>query len=259
MDKTLIVVGAGVIGCSLAYELTQRGASVTVIDAAEAGSGTSAATFAWVNSNNKTPEEYHRLNVLGLQAHERSARSFSRGARWFHQIGTVDIAQTDQQMAALKKKVSQLTSRDYAAELLTEDDVRQLEPSLQITTPLAGGALYSKEGWLDVQKMCLTLLDQVIDAGATFAPYQTVVDIQPGEVTTTSGGSTQRHQGDTVILAAGNGTREILAHAGINFPTIDPAPTSTLPGHLEPASGSSVQQRRLIPASPIWSAPKASC
>ena len=91
MKLTVIVVGAGVIACTLADELTRQGASVTVIDTAEMASGTSSATFAWVNANDKSPEDYSYLNFLGIQAHERAA---ARGGRWVHQTGMIQIAQT---------------------------------------------------------------------------------------------------------------------------------------------------------------------
>lgn len=220
MKQKVIIVGAGVIGCSLADELTRRGASVTVIDSAEAGSGTSAANFSWINSNNKTPAEYSKLNLLGLRAHERAATQ--NGDRWFHQVGNVQIAQNDLEMAAIEKKVKKLISEGYEAQLLSSSNVRVLEPSLDAPR-LVGGALYPKEGWIDVPTMCLGLLNRAIEAGATFAPFETVTDVQRTRVITkTSDGMTHYHDGDVIILAAGNGTRGILATAGVDFPVQDP-------------------------------------
>ena len=63
------VVGAGVIGMSVARELAVRGAEVTIVERDYVGAGASGTTFAWVNSNGKTPESYHELNVAGLRAH----------------------------------------------------------------------------------------------------------------------------------------------------------------------------------------------
>src|SRR5882762_5232297 len=145
MAPSVLIIGAGVIGASLAYELARRGSAVTVLDAAQAGSGTSAATFGWVNSNDKAPAEYGHLNVLGLQAHERAARSIG-GAGWFHQIGNVELARTETEFSALEDKVARLAADTYEAVLLTAADIRRLEPSLG-TGRLAGGALYPREGW----------------------------------------------------------------------------------------------------------------
>lgn len=223
VNQRIIVVGAGVIGCSLADELTRRGASVTVIDAAAPGSGTSSATFAWVNANSKTPAEYYELNYLGLRAHERVDRSLPRnGARWFHQTGTVQVAHSDEGMNAIEAQVSRLCAEGYQARLLSGSDVADVEPNLN-SAKVCGGALYAQEGWIDVQTMCVSLLDRAVERGAEFFPYQTVTRLRERHVTTTSAdGGTHEHEADVVILAAGNGTRRILANEGIEFPTIDP-------------------------------------
>ena len=46
MTKTR-VIGAGVMGASVAYRLTQAGAAVTVLEATRIGGGTSGISFAW--------------------------------------------------------------------------------------------------------------------------------------------------------------------------------------------------------------------
>jgi glycine/D-amino acid oxidase-like deaminating enzyme len=49
MMKT-IVIGAGLMGASVAYRLAQAGAAVTVLEAARIGGGTSGISFAWTNA-----------------------------------------------------------------------------------------------------------------------------------------------------------------------------------------------------------------
>lgn len=238
MKPKVVVVGAGVIGCNLADELTRRGASVTVIDAAEAGSGTSSATFAWVNANSKTPDEYYNLNFLGMQAHQRAAHAADKqGARWFHQIGTVQVVHSDEKMSALEGHVEKLLADGYKARLLSASDAQELEPKLN-STGVTGGAWYPEEGWIDVQTMCHSLLGRTLEGGAVLAPYQTVTDLQTHKVTTTArDGSIHRYDADVVILAAGNGNRRILAAGGIDFPTLDPAGVSDPDGTGHPTVG----------------------
>ncbi|WP_035855807.1 NAD(P)/FAD-dependent oxidoreductase [Cryptosporangium arvum] len=210
MTRSVIVVGAGVLGCALADELIRRGATVTVVDAAEAGSGTSAATFAWINAHNKAPEAYRRLNVLGLEAHQRAAE------RWFHRSGTIELAHSGAQLDAVARKVRRFTGLGYAAELLTPSALLALEPSLS-PDGLAGGARYAAEGWIDVPTMCLTLLHRAIAAGAVHLPHHRVEEIRAGRVVT----DRRVLDADTVVLAAGNGSRALLRRAGIDFPVAD--------------------------------------
>ncbi|MFG1952375.1 NAD(P)/FAD-dependent oxidoreductase [Micromonospora sp. NPDC048830] len=223
VNRRVLIVGAGVIGCNLAYELTKRGAAVTVIDAAEVASATSSATFAWVNAYNKTPAEYNKLNVLGLEAHERASRTFGSESHWFHQIGNIHIAQTPEEMAALKRKAEHLVSTGYRASVLKAGDVLELEPALD-PERISGGVLFPHEGWIDTFMMCSSLLHAAREAGAVFLSYETVTSISSTGITTKRpDGSTRQHEADVTILAAGNGNRPILATADITFPTVDSA------------------------------------
>ena len=66
MIKT-IVIGAGVMGASVAYRLAQAGSAVTVLEATRIGGGTSGVSFAWTNAHKKPPKPYHDLNVAGIR------------------------------------------------------------------------------------------------------------------------------------------------------------------------------------------------
>lgn len=219
---TVLIVGAGVIGSSLAHELTRRGASVTVIDAAESASSTSAATFGWVNANSKSPKEYEYLNMLGLRAHERALRSQTRGT-WFHQTGNLELAQSAAELTRLEEKVNHLVLNDYDAIMLTAAQVSELEPDLR-TDGVVGGALFPKEGWIDAPTMCSTLLHRASEQGATFIPFHKVTGITSrGAEAIGVDGVIARFNADIVVLAAGNGTRRLLASNDVDFPTLDPA------------------------------------
>ena len=65
----VIVIGAGSVGANVAYRLAARGARVTVLEAGAPGGGTSGVSFAWTNSFNKTPRDYHDLNTAGMAEH----------------------------------------------------------------------------------------------------------------------------------------------------------------------------------------------
>ena len=69
----ITVIGAGMIGVSIAAEAAARGAEVTLIDKNSPGSGTSSLSYGWVNSNNKYPENYFELNRAGMASHYQLA------------------------------------------------------------------------------------------------------------------------------------------------------------------------------------------
>src|SRR5687768_2994709 len=85
----VVVIGCGVVGGSVAYELAKAGANVTVFEAGRIAGGTSAASFAWTNATSKRPRQYYALNVAGMRAYLDLAREFGT-APWFNQTGSIE-------------------------------------------------------------------------------------------------------------------------------------------------------------------------
>ena len=71
----VVVVGAGIVGASIAWHLTAAGAVVTVIDAAEPGGIATASSFAWINASWGNPEHYFRLRVHSMAGWRRLAEA----------------------------------------------------------------------------------------------------------------------------------------------------------------------------------------
>ena len=51
----VVVVGAGIVGASIAYHLARRQVAVTVLERHRPGAGASSHSFAWINAFGKEP------------------------------------------------------------------------------------------------------------------------------------------------------------------------------------------------------------
>ncbi|WP_433222965.1 NAD(P)/FAD-dependent oxidoreductase [Dactylosporangium sp. CS-047395] len=71
-DRSITVVGAGIVGASIAYHAARAGAAVTLVDAGRPGGGVTANSFAWIGASgvhrgpaaalrSRAIDEYHRL------------------------------------------------------------------------------------------------------------------------------------------------------------------------------------------------------
>ena len=64
--RHIAVIGAGIVGSSIAYNLAKQGARVTLIDRSKVGGATSHGTFAWINATwAKQPRIIMRSTNLG--------------------------------------------------------------------------------------------------------------------------------------------------------------------------------------------------
>ena len=88
--RRIAVIGAGIVGASVAFRLARSGeARVWIIDRSSPGSGTTSASFAWANANEKTPYGYFELNRAGLEEHFRLRDELPGGAPWLHPGGNI--------------------------------------------------------------------------------------------------------------------------------------------------------------------------
>jgi glycine/D-amino acid oxidase-like deaminating enzyme len=158
------VVGAGIVGSSVAYRLSEGGAEVILIDRAEPGSGTTSTSFAWVNANNKLPRDYFDLNLAGMREHGRLRDEIGGG--WLHPSGNL-IWAADEEQEDLEKRVERLRSWSYAAEMLPASSVNErleqeaIFPDLEIRI-----AHFPGESWADAPTLTRTIVEAASRNGA---------------------------------------------------------------------------------------------
>ena len=94
------VVGAGIVGCSIAWHLARAGAEVVIFEKRRPASGATSDSFAWINATfDKRPRSYFDLNVLGmlgyqeLEAELKSLRVEWSGSVQWH--APVDVSLVD--------------------------------------------------------------------------------------------------------------------------------------------------------------------
>ena len=132
-DARVVVVGGGAIGAPLAYRLAQAGATVTVVERAWPGAGTSGRTFAWINGVDKPPRDYHRLSMRSIRDHEDLADELD--GDWVHVTGSLHWAPAADALrtADLERTMRQLLGWGTRVDRLTPAEVaRELEPDLRI-------------------------------------------------------------------------------------------------------------------------------
>ncbi len=219
----VVVVGAGILGASIAWRLSSRGCDVTIIDRAQPGSGASSHSFAWINAGSKEPLHYHNLNRRSLEMWDGFAAAIADdgdsatvGLRWGGKVSwEIDSAGAER----LTSEVRQLQSWGYPTRLIDSSELSELVPSLELDTVLA--AEYSdNEAQVEPQMVVDASLRRLSEHDASILPNTEVVGLGRADdgrvvaVETTSGDI----ECDTVALAAGTAVTQLAALAGVNVP-----------------------------------------
>lgn len=216
------VVGAGVLGLATARELALAGADVTVLDRTGPGAGTSSTTYAWVNANGKTPDDYLALNLAGLRAHAALQRDSPAGAPWFVRSGTVEWAADGSARAALEARVARISALGYAAERVPPGGVPDLLPGVRAVPDGTPVWHFPEEGYLHPHRLLARLWSEAREHGAELrAPAEVVgVDEAAGAVTLRlADGGTWR--GDRVVLATGRWSAHVVGLLGRRLAMVD--------------------------------------
>ncbi|MDT7692880.1 MAG: hypothetical protein QOI75_2247 [Pseudonocardiales bacterium] len=245
----VVVIGAGVIGLSVATELARRGASVTVVEQEAPGVGTSATSYAWVNANNKEPRDYYELNLAGLEAHHRLARDADGG--WLVAGGHLEIATELAHRDELGQRVTRLRNLGYEVELISPARARQLAPDLIIPVDAGPIAYFAREAHCYPQLYLGFLLATAADlgvhviSGAQVTSFhldsdQPAVRLADGTVI----------GGDQFVSCVGRWTETLLARADVTLPmaTFERAGDVTV-GYLAVTNPLPVSLARLITTS----------
>ena len=239
------MIGAGVLGASVAARLAETGMHVTLLEADQPGRGTSRWSFAWVNSNDKGPRPYHDLNHAGLRAWAQLAPTLD-GAAWYRPAGNLELA-----TPGLAVCVRRLTGWGYSARLIGAAEAAEIEPALRSPGPDTTTAWFPDEAYLLTEPLIERLIARAAAHGATLLAGEqgrvTGLDAAPGRAPTvrTAGGAVLA--ADQVVCCAGRWTPGLAALAGAAGPV--PLVAWDTPG--SPAPALVVRAGPVTPAAPV--------
>ena len=161
--KNIVVIGAGIVGTSIAVNLIQYGANITVIDKDTQTNGASRLSFAWINAAGKTPFDYHDLNRRSMEMWPRYAQSLGRDVG-FKVGGTITWETSEQRGEALINKVKRAQSYGYPIRLATQNELQNHEPNLTIENVVAA-SICEIEGQVEPPRVIQAAIDKIIESG----------------------------------------------------------------------------------------------
>ncbi|NWF30072.1 FAD-binding oxidoreductase [Streptomyces sp. PKU-EA00015] len=215
----VLVVGAGVLGASVAHHLVQAGAHVTVIDAGGPAAGTSSATFSIDVTHLKTPFSYYALNRRGAELHQRLGEELG-GADWRHPAPLVQWGHTEQEQHVIRERAERLRGWGHACRSAHPAELADLAPGVSPDACRADELVVHEHAcWYDAPLFTRRLLDRAALGGADIRFGLRVTEVlRTGERITGVVAEGRRFDADWVVNCAGPDAGRIAALAGASLP-----------------------------------------
>ncbi len=217
-----VVIGAGVIGLSLAFELARRGGSVLVLERDRVGVGAASAAAGMLAPVSEAEAEEPALADLALDSHRRypefvaaveEASGISCG---FRREGTLIVALGKDHEADLHHLREAQRSRGLTAVPLTADEVFALEPHL--SGWVTAGLLAAEDYQVDPRSLlaALNAAVQALGGRVIEGVRATAVEASSGRtrVLADAGGADVEIECGAAVVAAGAWSDALQTPAG---------------------------------------------
>ena len=221
------IVGAGIVGSAVAYELASRGAQVDLIDGQGSGQGATLASAGvlapYIEGHSA---DLLRLGLCGLDLYDsfiaRVAADAHRPVE-YRRLGTLQVARTDSEAGQLEQAARVLTSSGVSHTYLDGDAARSLEPAL--SEGVCAGLLVGQHGYVGVTSMMSALQEAARRHGMTLSTARVKrIDLHDGTVRVETSEGTS--VADAVVVAAGSWS------GGIPMAPAVPPPVRPVRGQL---------------------------
>ncbi len=175
MHVDAVVVGAGIVGASCAFFLTQGGLKVALVERGGIASGTSGSGEGNILVSDKEPGAELALAQQGCLLWKRLASILPDDFE-FEEKGGVVVAETDEHLRALTRRTSALGGAGVTAHLLTSSELRELEPHL--AHDLAGAAYFPQDAQVQPMLACAALVKHARQHGAVLLDHTEVIAVE---------------------------------------------------------------------------------
>lgn len=220
-----VVVGAGLVGASIAWGLARAGANVIIFDAGEDRMHASAGNFGlvWVQGKGATEPDYARLTRRSAEAWAAFAEDLAPSDHLQHQqCGGVKIALSDEELSrfstAMERHHNNPDFIDNDTRLIDQKELRELIPS--IGPDAVGGTWCPHDGHADSLATLQALHRKLEQHPQVSVVRQRVENVDPSlssaRFSLTAAGA--HLFTDHLVLAAGLGNLALAHKLGLQAP-----------------------------------------
>lgn len=213
----VVIVGGGIVGCSIAYHLAQRG--VTDVLVLEQGQLTGGTTWhaAGLVSQLKSSHSLTSIATYSAKLFERLEAETGQ-ATGYRTPGSISVADNPERWEEIMRGMSMAKTVGVDVHEISPSEAVEYWPTLNIDDVI--GAVYiPRDGQTSPVDTTLALAKGAKSKGVKIVEGVSVTSIATDNGRA-SGVETEKGfvEAETVVMAAGMWTRQLAATAGINIP-----------------------------------------
>jgi sarcosine dehydrogenase len=215
----IVIVGGGIVGCSVAYHLAKEGEKDVVL--VERGQLTCGSTFhaAGLVGQLRSSATITRLLGHSVELYERLQEETGQATGW-KRCGCLRLACNDARMTELKRHATTARSFGLDMHLMSPQEAQQMWPLMDVSD-LVGAAFVPSDGSANPSDVTSALAKGARMHGARIIEDCAVTAIETAagrvQAVETSQG---RIECEVVVNCAGQWARELGQLAGVNVPLV---------------------------------------
>ncbi len=213
----VVIIGGGIIGCSIAYHLVKHGWSDVVLLEQGRLSGGTTWHAAGLVGQLRAHQNMTRLIQYSTELYSRLEQETGQATGW-KQCGSLTVARTEDRMSLLKRIAASARAQGVECELLSPSQAHEKWPLLE-SRDLVGAAWLPGDGKANPADITQALAKGARNAGVRIGEGVRVTSfaIENARVTgvVTDHG---RISSEFVVIAGGQWSRQLALKAGVTVP-----------------------------------------
>ncbi|MBB6646672.1 GcvT family protein [Halobellus ruber] len=214
-----VIVGAGIVGCNVAYQLTKLGRDdVVVVDQGPMPTTGGSSTHApGIMFQTAEPKELSQFADYSRRVY--SDLEGADGQQAYNETGGIEVARSEERMDFLQRRVEHAKAWGIDdPEILSPAEVEEKLPLVD-KEEILGGYYSPTDGQVSGVVACDALAREAMERGAEFVPHTRTedVEVEGGEITAvvTENGTIEA---DEVVLATNIWARQLGEKLGVHLP-----------------------------------------
>ena len=216
----VVVVGGGIIGCSIAYHLTAGGCrDVVLVEKGDLTSGTTFHSVGLVSQFRTSPADMLLMNY-SIRLYREIAAEIGEAAGW-RPVGSLRLASSGTMLRGLERSVSRARALGLDVGIITPGEALRICPVMSAER-LHGAVHVPDDGYLEPNGITRELARRAVARGAEIVTGTRVTGIRLDArgrvqgVETTAGPI----RTECVVNAAGQWAPRVAAMAGVDLPIV---------------------------------------